>query len=366
MSRRWSKMDRGRVEQADPGSLPRTFVLLAALVGLATSSLLLFRAATGESACGLNGSCQVVQSSSWATVLGLPLPAWGLAYFGVVAWIVARREGTWPPALRAVVVAGGFGGASLIVVQLVVLDAICPWCMCVDLAAIGLAAAAVWGAPLVRPPRHRAMASVLVVAASVTPVVVLELALSAPATEPELPTADLAALTETEIGVAKIIEFVDIECPFCREQHARLDALIGEVGAQRVQVQVHHLPIARHKHAAAAAAIACCSEAQGHGRSVLGALMASDDLSAAQCRATAVANGVDPDLLDACLESDVPAQRLASDRQQAVAVGVRSLPTCVIGGQRFEGAQSTETLRRALLDALDHDEDAESGGGCST
>lgn len=35
-------------------------------------------------ACGAGGTCDVVQSSQWAVFIGVPVPAWGVAGYGVL------------------------------------------------------------------------------------------------------------------------------------------------------------------------------------------------------------------------------------------------------------------------------------------
>jgi len=331
--------------------------LALCVTGLATSLLLLVRAATGTSACGLSGGCDVVQSSSWSHVLGVPLAAWGAAYFAAMGVLVARPRPRWSAWLRGGGLAGGLAGTALLLMQLLVLRALCPWCICVDVAALGLGALAIF-APALTGPHVRRRPAALVGGAAVAglvPLLLVELAVSTPASAPALADSPqrLAEMTAAEAdGVAKIVEFVDVECPFCREQHARLAAVVSDLGADNVEVQVHHVPLPQHAHARPAAEIVCCSEALGRGPAVLDALMVADDLGVEACRTAAIAAGVDPSALDTCLRSDAPTERLAQDHAAAVAIGVRALPTCVIGGKRFDGLQTAETLRDAVRAAI--------------
>lgn len=307
-----------------------------------------------------------MQASAWSSVFGIPLYVWGTVYFVVVAGGLLRSaQPRWPRWLRGLTVTGGMGGAGLLALQAVAIGAWCPWCLCVDLAAIGLAMLAVIGAPLSVKRRHRPLAFAAgVVAVGVAPPLLVDLAVGSGEAPTELAAPDLAQLEEpTEDGVARIVEFVDVQCPFCREQHARLAELLDGLGRDRVEVVVHHVPIPRHEHAAHAAAVATCCEAQDKGASAMDRLMRADDLSPAGCRRAAAEAGANLDALDACLASGVPSERLAADREAATAVGLRTLPTCVIGGQRFEGLQSRETLRGAIETAI---EQGEPGSDCST
>lgn len=351
--------------EASPSTRARILALASALVGASISALLWLQTSSGASACGLSGGCDVVQASSWSRVFGVPLAVWGTLYFTAVGAVLLGAGERWPRALRGVAAAGGIGGAALLASQLFVLKAICPWCVCVDLAAIALAITAVRGRALLgdaskaRPWRTAS----IVLSTGLAPVAVLSLWLLPAADPPPAPIPAAALPPTTEDGVATIVEFVDIECPFCREQHQRLAKILDAVGRDRVEVEVHHLPIPSHEHARDAAAVACCGEEQGRGGAVLDALMAADDLSPAGCRRAAASAGADLGSLDACLASDRLDPRLDADRSAAQAVGVRALPTCVIGGERLEGLQEVDDLRSAIDTAL---ADSEPASDCST
>lgn len=299
-------------------------------------------------------------------MLGIPLYVWGTVYFVVVVGgLLLASQPRWPRWLRGLTVTGGLGGLGLLALQAFSIGAWCPWCLCVDLAAIGLGGLALVGAPLSTERRHRPLAfAAAVLAVGVAPPLLVDLAIGTASDPTEVAAPDLARFEPSaDDGVARIVEFVDVQCPFCREQHGRLATLLDQVGRDRVEVEVHHVPIPRHEFAAHAAAVATCCEAQDKGESALDRLMRSDDLSPAGCRRAAAEAGADLEALDACLRSEIPAERLAADREAATAVGLRSLPTCVIGGQRFEGLQSVETLRGAIESAI---EQAEPGSDCST
>ena len=327
------------------GSWTRRLTSILCVCGIATSGLLLVRAATGTSGCGLSGSCETVQTSAWATVLGVPLPVWGVAYFALVLAAVLRSGVLWPRWLRGVVGMGGLAGVGLLGLQAFAIGAWCPWCVCVDVTAIALGVLAVAARPLLdaRPARARFAHAAAIMAIGVLPTVGVELALRSSAEQPAPPVAS---------GAARIVEFLDIECPFCREQYARLQRIVAELGRDRLEVVVRHLPIPRHEHAREAARVACCGAEQGHGEAVLGALMSADDLRPAACRDVAAAAGADVEALDACLASDRPDTILDADHDAALAAGVRTLPTCFIGEARFEGLQSEADLRAAVSAVL--------------
>lgn len=111
-------------------------VTILALVGLFISAYMLLYALGfyGMILCG-TGSCEVVQSSKWAVFLGIPVPAWGAAWYGAVlilALALAGRtpEGSRPAALLALLATGGLAFSGyLTALEAFVIHAWCRWCI---------------------------------------------------------------------------------------------------------------------------------------------------------------------------------------------------------------------------------------------
>lgn len=88
--------------------------------------------AGGPIACFAGGGCETVQKSAYSQLGGVPLAVLGLAaYLALAASALWRGE-------EGATVAFGLGvsvavfATYLIVVQVAVVDAICPWCMATD------------------------------------------------------------------------------------------------------------------------------------------------------------------------------------------------------------------------------------------
>ena len=89
----------------------------------------------GELTCSV-GSCETVQMSRWATLLGLPVAAWGLgAYAGLLTLALVGLQPAFVDS-RAVswglVALSGFSvafSAWLTYLELFVIHAICMWCV---------------------------------------------------------------------------------------------------------------------------------------------------------------------------------------------------------------------------------------------
>jgi uncharacterized membrane protein/protein-disulfide isomerase len=332
-------------------------VLTLATVGLGTSALMLHLYLSPEAgACGPGGGCDEVRTSEWSTLAGIPLPWLGLAYFGVLIAAVLVPALRTRPLLAALGLGGLLGGTTLLVLQGAVIGAFCPYCVVVDVCSIGAGLAL---APGLAVPRIRLAGRPVVYAfglGAVVPVVLLA-GLQEPddPVSPPGPTPTVIAAAQAE-GLATIVEFIDFECPFCRRQHARmsrvLEALAGEGEQSPVRLVYKHLPLRMHPHAREAARFACCAEEQGRGHEMVDALFSRDELSTEACHECASELGLDDGALQECLGSTRPDARLDADAADARTSGVRRLPTCFVGEQRFEGLQEEATLRIAIEHAV--------------
>jgi len=124
----------------------RMLAALIALVGLFVALYLtLYKVGViGELACSI-GSCEAVQTSRWSTFLGLPVAAWGLAFYASVLAIaltglMERYEDSRPLALGmlALTAWGALFSLWLTYLELFVIHAICQWCVISALLAVGL------------------------------------------------------------------------------------------------------------------------------------------------------------------------------------------------------------------------------------
>jgi uncharacterized membrane protein len=123
----------------------RSLLAAGALAGLTIASYLtIVHFQGGVPVCATNG-CEIVQQSRYAALLGVPVALLGTFTFGVLLLSSALRKpiavvgvGAAGLALVAVLFAG-----YLVYVQLVVLDAVCMWCVASD-ALTAVVAPAAW------------------------------------------------------------------------------------------------------------------------------------------------------------------------------------------------------------------------------
>ncbi|MDB4884992.1 MAG: hypothetical protein JWN79_430 [Gemmatimonadetes bacterium] len=123
--------------------------MLAALISLAGVFVALYLALyklgyIGTLVCAV-GSCEVVQTSRWATLLGVPVAIWGVVYYaGVLAAALVGLSGAlvdsrpFARALVAVTAVGVLFSLWLTWLELFVIHAICMWCVVSALLATAL------------------------------------------------------------------------------------------------------------------------------------------------------------------------------------------------------------------------------------
>ncbi|MET0693706.1 MAG: vitamin K epoxide reductase family protein [Propionibacteriaceae bacterium] len=125
--------------------------LVVSLVGLAISVYLTIEHFTGSTtlACpeGATINCEKVTSSSWSTLVGVPVALLGLAYFVVMTFLLTpaawRRR-----ALDPVRIAGAVAGVAMVLyliwIELFKVNAICLWCTAVHIVTVILLTTVLW------------------------------------------------------------------------------------------------------------------------------------------------------------------------------------------------------------------------------
>jgi uncharacterized membrane protein/predicted DsbA family dithiol-disulfide isomerase len=329
---------------------PRLAFVVVAAIGLGVSALLLFEYVTpAEHFCGDGGGCDRVRNSAYASLLGVPTPAFGVALFGValvaVMWSRARR---WVLALALV---GALAAVAFLALQAFEIRAWCKYCVAADTAALLLAVLAL---VMERSPSEaelRLSVAVPAAAAFLALPVVLGFATGASSDEGVAGPLPEAIAREQREGVATIVEFLDFEFPYCRKQHETMTTLLAEY-RDRVRVVYKNVPLSGHRYARGAARAWCCAEEQTKGQELANELFTSEDLSPEGCAKLAERVGVDMERYGECMESERPEQRLAADLEDSKAAGVRGLPTFYVGEVRMEGLKEEHVVRGAIEHAL--------------
>jgi uncharacterized membrane protein len=104
-----------------------------ALAGIAVAGYLTWaHYEDGSAVCVVGGSCEEVQSSEYASIVGIPVALLGLIAYATVFVLVAWDAPVARLAAAAIALVGVLFSAYLLVVQLFVIDAVCAWCLAND------------------------------------------------------------------------------------------------------------------------------------------------------------------------------------------------------------------------------------------
>jgi len=146
-------------------------------------------------------------------------------------------------------------------------------------------------------------------------------------------------------ALVTVVEFSDFECPHCGTMAAVIARIASEYG-DRVRVVFKHCPLAVHPHAFDAHQAAVAAGLQGRFWEMYELLFARQDrLDAASLREHARTLGLNAEQFDEDIGSEDVIARVAADRAEASAAGVRRVPTFFVNGLRLEGAQPFAVLR---------------------
>ena len=133
-------------------SLPWLALALLSLPGMGASAYLTYSHYADEATvCAGVGSCELVQTSEYSVIAGVPVALMGLAYFIAVALLAIARLLKLPwaldwgtPAVFTLAIGGTAFVGYLTAVELFVLEAICPWCVSVAVMTVISLGFAVW------------------------------------------------------------------------------------------------------------------------------------------------------------------------------------------------------------------------------
>lgn len=135
---------------------PWTLLAALAVPGLAATGYLTYsHYADQVTVCSGIGNCELVQTSKYSVIAGVPVALMGLLYFVAVAALAAvrlvasQRAAEWATlAAFSLSLSGTAFVAYLTGVELFVLHAICIWCVSVALMTVASLGLTVWAATI--------------------------------------------------------------------------------------------------------------------------------------------------------------------------------------------------------------------------
>ena len=145
-----------------------------------------------------------------------------------------------------------------------------------------------------------------------------------------------------------VLEFGDLECPYCRAAAPVLRELVDTSDGQ-VRLVWRHFPLFEvHPYALAAGLAAEAAGAHGKFWEMHDELIGHQDRLADQdLRAAAQRLGLDPDEV-AGDGAQAYAPAISADYSAGIELGVRGTPTIYVGGTQLHGKPTLERLREAV------------------
>ena len=200
---------------------PNWPLLAVSAVGVALTGYLSWTAFSGGpvQGCAAGGGCDLVLTSRWATLLGLPTALWGLfAYLGMAAIAFVRRvDRHWSYAWTAAFF-GVCYSVYLTVVSLTILESACPYC----LTSLALMTAALALVVVQRPPEmaHRGWTGLVAGRGVLAGLVILLLHANyvAPQSEPTGPEDPMIRALAEHLDEEGVLFYGASWCPHCQEQ----------------------------------------------------------------------------------------------------------------------------------------------------
>ena len=169
--------------------------------------------------CSAGGGCDVVLTSPWATLLGLPTSFWGLLGYAALAGIafIHRVDRHWSYAWT-VAFFGVCYSLYLTVVSLTILESACPYCLTSLVLMTGILALVIFQ----RPPEmaHRTWPGLIAPRGALAAVVILILHANyvAPQAEPVGPEDPMTRALAEHLTKEGVLFYGASWCPHCQEQ----------------------------------------------------------------------------------------------------------------------------------------------------
>jgi protein-disulfide isomerase len=150
-----------------------------------------------------------------------------------------------------------------------------------------------------------------------------------------------------------IVEFSDLECPFCRKFHEVLEGTRRSFGDSVAYTFVHY-PLPGHQNAYPAARAAECANSQGRFHSFVTAIFAGQDSLGKKTWSAYAREAMVPDstAFATCVADTTRVDRIDRGRALGALLKVRGTPTVIVNGWQFPTPPSDSQMRRIVMNVL--------------
>ncbi len=357
-------------------AMRRPLTLALALAGLFISLYLswVYASPSRPMLC-LGTGCDFVRASSYAHILGVPTPFYGVALYLAIALLVLAESAAsekprrrWQALLLAAATVGFLVSLGLTGIEAFVLHHWCEWCLSSAAVASLIFLVTAYGV-LQRPqpsgPSRREawvhLGVFLLLAAVGAPLFLHlmhagELAppplLRGPRQRELLVRPDSPTLGNPRARVM-VVEFADFECPMCYLAQVNVNRMLAQYGG-KIRFVFRQFPLnAVHPWAEKAAEASLCAAAQGKFWQAERLFYQRQyDLTPKALKNYARQLQLQPAAFDACLDSGRMAARVRQDVADGTALGVRGTPTFFINRRALIGPPRYAQLQRLIEQGL--------------
>lgn len=174
----------------------------------------------------------------------------------------------------------------------------------------------------------------------------------------EILAEDSRLLSESPDDRVEIVEFLDFECESCLALYPTMERIREEYG-DRITVAIRYFPIPTHTNAQIAAQTVEAAAKQGELEAMYKKMYdtqtewgESQDSKEALFVSFAEDLGLDMEQFNADLNSPETVERVESDQEAGIALGVQGTPTVFFNDEVIEGMPTYEDLKSRIDAAL--------------
>jgi uncharacterized membrane protein/predicted DsbA family dithiol-disulfide isomerase len=323
-------------------------------------------------ACGGSHGCDVVRASRWASVFGIPTPLFGMAFYtGMATLFIIRtlKPLFYPTWLYRLVMVGATAGLIesifLTGVQVLEIKQYCTWCLA-SAVTTTLIFIISWGDTSKHLEVEQGIKEFRIQFYTLSTVVVIGAVSMAvlfaphangdkPVIEQFVPSVEAVESARRSLypedlswsgsasATITIVEFVDFECPACREFYSEFEKVKVQLG-DRLRYAYRMFPLPSHEHSFDAALAAVCAKDQGAFDSYASLLMEEEGLERDDLIRRAAELRLNMDQYVSCLNGSESKRSVQKDLEDGDALKVTSTPTLFINDMMIDGLPTADQL----------------------
>lgn len=165
----------------------------------------------------------------------------------------------------------------------------------------------------------------------------------------------VGAASTPDTAEVTLVEFADLECPFCRAFHQELLPKLQQEFGSRLKFVFVHFPIPSHKFAKPAARVAECAKTRGVFWQMVDDIYSAQDSLGLKAWGSFASDAgpIDSAYYEDCARSEGTVRAIDDGFSFGQRAGVRGTPALMLNGWLFDQPPSHEALRTAIAAMLE-------------